>query len=222
MENSLQNIIKTMKSKGYEVDSRPYALNIVGIRNSQATNQNTFDDALSYFYYDNQGVLHGKISPATTDPSTYFLQTPMNSGGTAILKSGQYKNAYQIGLHRSKYEALVQTGSPVTTIRDNDRNAYINYFAPTNSGFFGINIHRASRGKNDAAVIDKDSAGCQVFRDEKDFDEMMNLAKIHKGKYGNKFTYTLIDERDTKKYVNTFGLGVVLVLISYYIYKKAK
>jgi len=222
MEKSLQDIIKSIDSEGYQIDKRPNALNIVGIRNSKATDQNTFDDLLAYFYWDDKGKLQGKVAPATTDPSTYFLQSPLNSAGTAILKSGQYKNAYKIGTHKGKYEALVQTGAPVTTIRDNDRNAYINYFAITTSGYYGINIHRASRGKNNAAYIDKDSAGCQVFRDEDDFSEMMSLARIHKNKYGNNFTYTLIDDRDFIKNANTMGLGILLVVVAYYIYKKTK
>jgi hypothetical protein len=223
MPNTIKDIIATMKSKGYEVDTRPYALNVVGVRNSNATDQYTFDDKLAYFYYDGSGVLRGKIVAGTTDPSTYYLQNPMSGAkdkGTAILKSGQYKNVYRIGLHRNKYEALVQTGGKVTTIRDNDRNAYINYFAPTTSGYYGINIHRASRGKKNEATIDYDSAGCQVFMREGDFNEMMSLARIHRDKYGNKFTYTLIDERDLLKAVNTTILLLVLGAIIYYAYKK--
>lgn len=222
MAKSIADIVKTMKSSGYAVDSRPNALNIVGIRNSEATSQDNFDDQIAYFYYDPQGVLRGKIAAATTDPSTFYLESPIaGTSGTAVLKSGQYKDAYQIGLHRTKYEALVQR-KPVTVIRDNDRNAYINYLAPTQTGFFGINIHRASRGKDNVAIIDKDSAGCQVFRDEKDFQEMMSLARIHKSKYGNNFTYTLIDQRDLLKTVNTLGLGIGLVVLAYYLYTKWK
>lgn len=222
MAKNIADIVKTMKSNGYAIDSRPYALNVVGVRNSEATSQDNFDDQLAFFYYDQQGILRGKIAPATTDPSTFYLESPISgTGGTAVLKSGQYKDAYQIGLHRNKYEALVQR-KPVTVIRDNDRNAYINYLAPTQTGLFGINIHRASRGKNDVAIIDKDSAGCQVFRDEKDFQEMMALARIHRSKYGNNFTYTLIDQRDILKTVNTLGLGIALVVLAYYMYTKSK
>jgi hypothetical protein len=223
MPNTLKDIVSTMKSKGYEVDTRPYALNIVGVRNSKATDQNTFDDELAYFYYDVSGVLRGRIVAGTTDPSTFYLMNPVSGAtdnGTAILKSGQYKNAYRIGLHKGKYEALVQTGGKVTTIRDNDRNAYINYFAPTTSGYYGINIHRASRGKKNEAIIDYDSAGCQVFMKEADFNEMMSLARIHRDKYGNKFTYTLIDERDLLKAVNTTIMLIGLCVLIYYAYKK--
>lgn len=222
MALTLSQIIKTAESKGYTIDKRPFKLNLIGIRNSKATDQNTFDDNLAYFYYDDNGKLVGKVAPATTDPSTYFLENPMSSKGAAILKSGEYKNAYAIGTHRGKYTALVQV-KPVTTIRDSDRNAYINYLAPTTTGLYGINIHRATRGKDNVAIIDRDSAGCQVFRDIADFNAMMGLAQTSKNKYGNSFSYILIDERDTIKKRNTLLLigGILLVAAStYFIIKK--
>jgi hypothetical protein len=219
---TLQQIIKTAENKGYTIDKRPFKLNIIGVRNAKATNQNTFDDELAYFYYDNNGQLRGKVAVGTTDPSTYWLNNPMNVKGAAVLKSGEYKDAYAIGLHRGQYTALVQV-KPVTTIRDNDRNAIINYFAPTTTGLYGINIHRATLNKQNKAVIGQDSAGCQVFRDVADYNEMIDLAKKSREKYGNKFSYILIDELDEIKFRNTsilfLGLGLVSFSL-YYFFKK--
>ena len=149
---TLQQIIKTAESKGYTIDKRPFKLNLIGVRNSKATNQKTFDDQIAYFYYDNNGQLRGKVSVGTTDPSTYWLNNPMNVKGAAVLKSGEYKDSYAIGLHKGLYTALVQV-KPVTTIRDDDRNALINYFAPTTTGLYGINIHRATLNKANKAVF---------------------------------------------------------------------
>jgi hypothetical protein len=220
--STLQQIIKTAESKGYTIDRRPFKLNIIGVRNAKATNQNTFDDQIAYFYYDNNGQLRGKVAVGTTDPSTYWLNNPMNVKGAAVLKSGEYKDAYAIGLHRGQYTALVQV-KPVTTIRDNDRNAIINYFAPTTTGLYGINIHRATLNKQNKAVIGQDSAGCQVFRDVADYNEMIDLAKKSREKYGNKFSYILIDELDEIKFRNTsilfLGLGLVSFSL-YYFFKK--
>jgi hypothetical protein len=220
--STLQQIIKTAENKGYTIDKRPFKLNIIGVRNAKATNQNTFDDQLAYFYYDNNGQLRGKVAVGTTDPSTYWLNNPMNVKGAAVLKSGEYKDAYAIGLHRGQYTALVQV-KPVTTIRDNDRNAIINYFAPTTTGLYGINIHRATLNKQNKAVIGQDSAGCQVFRDVADYNEMIDLAKKSREKYGNKFSYILIDELDEIKFRNTsilfLGLGLVSFSL-YYFFKK--
>lgn len=226
MADELKKIIRAAKAKGYTIDSRPYKLNLIGVRNSKATNQQKFDDKIAYFYYDDKGNLIGKVAVATTDPSTYFLQNPMKGVkkvGTAILKSGEYKDTYEIGLHRGKYKALRQKETkPVTVIRDNDRNAFINYFAPTQTGIFYINIHRASRGKNNVAVIDKDSAGCQTFQNEADFNAMMNMAETSRAKYGNSFSYILLDDRDILKFRNTFLLiaGLGLLTYSYFYFKK--
>ena len=197
MEKKLTDIIKSAERLGYTIDKRPNKLNIIGVRNSTATSQDKFDDLIAYFTYDNNGKIVGRVVTGTTDPSTYFLKSPMNLKGAAILKSGQYKDAYQLGLHRGKYEALVQR-KPVEVIRDNDRNALINYLAPTQTGLYGINIHKAQKGKNNEDIIGLDSAGCQVFRNIRDFEDMMQLARISKNKYGNSFTYTLIESADIK------------------------
>lgn len=221
MANSLNDIVRSAERLGYSIDKRPFKLNLIGVRNSNAINQNSFDDQIAYFYYDDKGKLIGKVVPATTDPSTAWLKDPMNVKGAAVLKSGEYKDAYAIGLHRNKYEALVQV-KPVTVIRDNDRDALINYLAPTQTGLFGINIHKSAKGKNNEDIIGLDSAGCQVFRNIPDFMDMMRLAQISRSKYGNKFSYILIDERDTIKLRNTVTLifGIGLVFYSFYLLSK--
>jgi hypothetical protein len=224
-EPKLKDILDELVRLGYSIDRRKYALNVVGIRSDQKTSPVEFDDYIALFYFDENGKLEGEVVPATTDPSVNYLQKPMNAQGTAILKSGQYKDTYTIGLHRGKYNALTQRLAPVTVIRDSDRNAYINYLAPTYKGYFGINIHRASRGKRNEAVIGLDSAGCQVFRDEKDFDKMMILANRHKSLYGNKFTYTLIDRRDPVKFRNTsivLIIAGIMAFYGYYAYRKLR
>ena len=225
MEKKLTDIIKSAERLGYTIDKRPNKLNIIGVRNSKATSQDKFDDLLAYFIYDNNGKLVGRVVSGTTDPSTSFLKSPINLKGAAILKSGQYKDAYQIGLHRGKYEALVQR-KPVTVIRDDDRNALINYFAPTQTGLYGINIHKSTKGKNNEDIIGIDSAGCQVFRNIPDFMDMMRMAQTSRKNHGNSFTYTLIDQRDVLKFRNTtisLLVGISLLILSGYLFiKKSK
>lgn len=219
---TLQNIIKTAKSKGYNLHTEPERLNIIGVRTDNPINQNSFDDKIAFFYYDKEGKLHGKVASATTDPSTHFLNEPISEKGTAILKSGEYINAYSIGLHRGLYPALIQQ-KPVTVWRDNDRDGFTNIGGTQETGMYGINIHKASI-KNNTAIIDKDSAGCQVFEHIGDFNEMMRLANISKAKYGNNFTYILIDERDYKKRINTIIASISIILagflLSRYLFKK--
>jgi hypothetical protein len=218
MLQSLQDIIQRAKSLGYTIYTNPYKLNIIGIRSANKTDQTKFDDRIAYFTYDINGKLIGKIAIATTDPSSTYLEKPINSKGTAILKSGEYKDSYRIGLHRNKYQAVVQN-KPVTVIRDNDRNAIINYFGKTDTGMFGINIHRATIGKNNEFLIDKDSAGCQVFQKMADFNDFMLMANKSKDVNGNSFSYILLDEIDKVKFVNTTLLVVGLLFLGIGVYR---
>jgi hypothetical protein len=214
---NLEDIISLVKSQGYEVDTTPYKLNVVGIRDTANTEPILFQDEIAYFYYDQNGNLVGNVARGTTSPSVYYLENPMNIGGAAILKQGQYKNAYAIGLHRGKYKALVQV-KPVTVMRDKDRNSYLDFFAPTQTGLYGINIHKATI-KNNQAEIGRDSAGCQVFMNINDYNDMMKMAETSRIKNGNTFTYTLIDKKQIlKKRLNLAAVGGILIGLTGYIY----
>ena len=99
----------------------------------------------------------------------------MNKLGAAILKNGQYIDAYKIGLHRGEYKALIEQ-KPVTVIRDYDRNAVLDFNnGKQETGNFGINIHRAG-SKGTTINVDKWSAGCQVFENAEDFAKFLVLA----------------------------------------------
>ena len=222
---SIKDIVRSVERKGYTLDKRPYKLTVVGIRNGNPVSQDKFDDTLAYIYFDQNGNPQGRVGVATTDPSTFYLKNPMNQSGAAILKSGEYKDTYVVGTHAGKYTALVQRLKPVTVIRDKDRDGYTDFLNTTESGFFGINIHRASRGKNNVAVIGRDSAGCQVWQNEADFNAMMRAAEDSKAKYGNSFTYILLDERDAFRRRNTwivYAVGAVGVAYLLYRYLRNK
>jgi hypothetical protein len=212
---SIRALISTLKSKGYEVYDAPNKLNIVGVR-SNTTKPNKFDDKIYAFWKEPTGDWKGKYWTATTDPGTYYLNNPLSNLGTAILKQGQYKDAYAIGLHKGQYTALVQT-KPVTVIRDYDRNAVLDFYnGREETGLFGINIHKAGK---DSSEVDQWSAGCQVFSKSNDFAEFIDLTQKQKSLYGNKFTYTLIDERSYNRYLKRIGvyLGISLVLIATWV-----
>lgn len=52
---------------------------------------------------------------------------------------------------------------------------------------------------------------------------MMQAAQVSKSKYGNSFTYTLIDQKDTTKFqrnIALVGVGLVLVGVGLYFYTK--
>jgi len=210
VDYKLRQVINLLNEKGYPIDKRPYKLNIAGIRDSKDTDSLTFDDTLAFWYYDEKGNLFGKAVRGTTSPSKYWLNNPLTKLGTAILKTGYYPDTYKIGIHNGKkisYEALIQN-KKVTVIRDNDRNNYLDFNNKTENGFFGINIHRASKGKQNKSIISFDSAGCQVFENPADFEEMMKLARNSRDRYGNVFSYSLIDMRDDVK-KKIFSVGIL-------------
>lgn len=193
----LAAILNLFRHYSYEVYQRPYELTILGIRN-ESTVPNRFDDEIQVLFKNNNKKWVHYIFPATTDPGTYWLKNPLSPRGTAILKQGQYKGAYSIGLHRGKYYALVQT-KPVTVLRDYDRNAILDFRnGKEETGLFGINIHHASENGT-TKTIDQYSAGCQVFANINDFNLFMRLCEVHKNLYGNSFTYTLVDKRAIKR-----------------------
>jgi len=102
---------------------------------------------------------------------------------------GQYVDAYQLGLHKGQYEALVQR-KPVTVYRDNDKDETAEEQGKEDTGLFGINIHRANPNAI-SSLIEKWSAGCQVLNDPKDFATLIATCKASGKKT---FTYTLLRE----------------------------
>jgi hypothetical protein len=221
---NIRAILLLMRLKRYKVYDKPYQLNIVGIRN-ESTNPNKFDDTLYVFWKNDKNSWEGKFYTITTDPGTYWLKNPMSNLGAAILKEGQYIDAYKIGLHKGEYKALVQQ-KPVTVIRDYDRNAILDFNnGKEEKGNFGINIHRAG-AKGSSINVDKWSAGCQVFENADDFANFLNLADKHSGLYGNNFTYTLVDERAYNRTIrrrSLYTIGLIGIgLLSYILYKKIK
>lgn len=188
-----------LRLQGYKVYTRPYELNIVGVRNKGIL-PNRFDDEIHVFFKVSPLKWEYHIFKATTDPGTFWLENPMQPQGTAILMQGQYRDAYAIGLHKGEYEALVQV-KPVTVLRDYERSAYIDFMNGTmDTGLFGIDIHRAA-AEGTTLYVDKYSAGCQVFQNADDFALFMDMCYRHRDLYGNSFSYTLIDYRAMRRAV---------------------
>jgi hypothetical protein len=132
----------------------------------------------------------------TTDPGTYYLEHPVTSLGSAVLKPGQYLNAWKLGYHKQSQDhpALVQIGN-VTVYRDNDKDNVAEESKTTETGLFGINIHGANKN-GITSSIGKWSAGCQVFCEWTKKEEFLKICKMYEKANGNKFTYTLLQEKD--------------------------
>lgn len=192
------NFKDIFKKKGYVYFTQgSYNLNIVGIRknnNNEITNK--FDDLLCVLFKDSKGFDTFITYRISTEPGDYYMRKHLgNPKGTAILVPGQYRSCWKLGKHNGKYEALVQV-KPVVVYRDGNKdNKYDLLPETTDRGYFGINIHRSNKGFT-RTTVDMYSAGCQVFADPEEYNEFINICKEQANRYGNSFTYTLIDEKD--------------------------
>lgn len=189
------------EQKGYSFFTKGiYNVNIIGVRsNNENKVTNKFDDVIILDY--NTTKTHKRfIYAATTDPGKTYMLNPTNKKGTAILVPGQYKGVFAIDLHKGKYKALCQRFGDVKVYRDNNKNLIYDLKQSTvDKGMFGINIHRANK-TNTALDINMYSAGCQCIADPVDFISFMNILKKSCDIYGNKFTYTLLDEKELDEY----------------------
>ena len=190
-------LTRTLKRLQHPVALREWDLNLVGVRHSDR-DSNHFNDALAVMWWANAHI-NLVVFPCTTDPGAYWREHPMNPNGTAILVPGFYPGLWQLGLHRGRYEALVQRRD-CWVYRDNDRDQELEE-RDAEFGVFGINLHRAAdrgagRSYDAPKSVDRWSAGCQVVPDTADYQVLMSLCKRHARQHGNVFTYTLIEEED--------------------------
>tara|TARA_R110000744_G_scaffold247926_1_gene364373 strand:+ start:1012 stop:1620 length:609 start_codon:yes stop_codon:yes gene_type:complete len=197
-----EQIQKAVESKGYtwfnDNNNKGYDVNIVGIRNSKTKGRvtNAFDDKIT-ISYKIDGTWNYHQFNCTTDPGSHWVENILNDKGVAILKPGQYRGSHKLRLHQGKYLALGQK-KDVTVYRDNNRDANYDLSEKnTDTGIFGINIHRAtSRAGNKSTRVDKWSAGCQVIADNDDWHEFLDICQSAREIHGNSFSYTLIESKD--------------------------
>ena len=198
-----EQIESSVKVKGYvwfdDKSNKGYDVNIVGVRNSSTGKKvtNVFDDTLTVSFKDEKGVWQFYAWAATTDPGKKSMLewNKMGiKGGCARLVEGQYRRTWRIDKHQGKYDALCQRNGNVKVYRDADFDLEYDENKIT-EGIYGINIHKAGR---DSTWINDWSAGFQVFKRVKDFDEFMRICKRAAKIHGNSFTYTLLESTDIK------------------------
>ena len=176
-------------------------LNIVGVRNTLSAVSNKFNDELWVFYKDETGKKIAKSYTATTVPGFWIDQGTKHSyykPGIAIMKPGQYIDAYIIGIHGSKYEAIVNHGTTAPSFyRDYNQDANLDLLANTivNNKYVGLNIHSTKDGGGGDNVFNW-SEGCQVLKNWGDFQELMQFADSGKARGMKYFSYTLFNDVD--------------------------
>lgn len=207
LDPSLKSIIATMEDKGHAVftnDKREFNVNIVGIRDS-TPKLDEYGCMLTIFWrYQREWFFHK--FPATTFPgSTYLVERLLNREGAAILVPGQYRGVYALAQHGGRYEALCQRKGPVRVYRDGDRDREFDMDPRMiRSGWYGINVHApvtpsTSRASYIADRVRSSSAGCQVFQNMEDFLLFRDICRSARKRFGNSFTYTLLEEAELTK-----------------------
>jgi len=202
MKYTREQIQTTVEDKGYKYFhdnlNKGYDVNIIGVRNSKTKGRvtNAFDDTLT-ISYKIEGEWQYHEFNCTTDPGSHWVKNLLNEKGVAILKPNQYRGSHKLDLHQGKYLALRQK-SNVTVYRDNDRdNNYDLNESKTDTGIFGINIHRATGKSGGKSIrVDKWSAGCQVIADNDDWHNFLDICQNAREIHGNSFSYTLIESKD--------------------------
>ena len=188
--------------KFFDTPDKKLNINIIGVRrDNQGTN--TFDDFLLVMYREEE-LMVTNCYQITTDPGKYWLENPMNPKGTAVLAPNQYRGGWKLGKHQGKYDALVQR-TPVKVWRDNNKDEIIDYNnieLLAEEGYFGINIHR-SNPYTESYLVNRWSAGCQVFQAVDEYIGFIDLCKESAAIYGNSFTYTLITEKELRNHLNS-------------------
>jgi len=197
----VDRVYAAMLRKGYSVDEGADVVNIAyvagvsedGVPNANRTN--AFDDVRVIFRVVNgKPVLLGAWQ-ATIETGKHYTENPIVQGGAARIAFGQYK-AWQVGFHRGQYEALVQTGGPVTVYRDANKD-YNREGDIKQTGYFGINQHHAYNAPKDD--IGAHSAGCLVGRMIKGHQEFMAFVKSDRRYQANKafvFSTAVLEAKD--------------------------
>ena len=177
----------------FEDDSKPFNINLIGIRSEDAT-PNVFNDRfIAMWKYD--GFWTEMNLKCTTEAGLYYLNNPLNNKGTAILKGDQQnRGMWANGKHQGRYDALVQV-KPATVIRDFDRDSEFDYDSGREeTGIFGINGHRSNESV-ESLFVNKWSAGCQVMANPDEFKMLIKATLYGAQHWGNSFTYTLLNEQ---------------------------
>lgn len=195
-----EQIERAVKSKSYtwfeDADNQGYDVNIVGVRNNHLSIAdkvtNLFDDCLTISYKDESKNWQFFCWSATTDPGKKGVMEFHNKKGVARLVPNQYRGVWKIDKHQGKYDALCQRLGNVTVWRDANKDLIFEEKV-TDTGIFGINIHKAGL---DSTWVENWSEGCQVFKRVKDFDAFMSICKKAAKIHGNKFSYTLLESTD--------------------------
>jgi len=199
-----------MKRRGFEIFTRPYELNIVGLRNRNVRNA----DEIHVFYKINSRNWNYHVYEAITDSATIWQGKAPYPLRPVLLAEGQYKGAYKLGKHKNT-DALVEV-KPVTVVRDLDRSSLMSAGTKT-SELFGIDILAATE-EGETISLDIQDEGCQLLLGDENFKEFLGYCGKHKELYGNEFSYSLIDFRTSRRKMIRTGFAIAASILSSFLF----
>jgi hypothetical protein len=185
-DKELLDHVKMLKSFEYIPDDYW----ILGVRSNEDT-YDIFDDKIYIF----KGEKFIAVITGTTNTGGYGLKNykKWSKRGAAVIKSDEwYYEVWTRGKHKSKIEALVQTGG-FKVIRDNNDNNIsgdINIYKEEYNR--GLNFHPNTYNLTQKVkrwIIGKWSVGCIVVNDIPKYKDFLNYTRPQR-----KFTFCLIDE----------------------------
>lgn len=187
-------IIKYMQLKKYEIFQGIRQYNIVyveGMNSDGSLNSdrpNSFNDRrIVIQIVDGIPAIVGNWE-GTTEPGSKYTYDPMNPGGAARIKFGQYK-AWQIGIHGTsdRHEALLQTGGEIVVHRDFNKD-FQRTGDKLDKGYFAVNQHWGYDFPQNNIYYA--SAGCLVGRSRQGHREFMSLIKKDRRfQLNNRYTF---------------------------------
>lgn len=130
---------------------------------------------------------------ATTEPGKYYTQHPMNPNGAFRIAFGQFKKAWQFGIHKD-HEALIQCGT-ISGYRDSQQT-YKRYGQLYSGSDFAVDQHWGYDYGLDS--VQNASAGCLVGRLKSGHREFMAILHSDTRKISTWDT-TIIDGKELPK-----------------------
>ncbi len=189
----LDNVRECFDLRDYAYATEVGALNLWGIR-GPVREAGAWDDIIGATrVVDGREELYAW--QATTDPGRTYLRKPLHERGTAILAAEQHVACWRRGLHRGKHPALRQV-APMLVHRDDTQDDLLQEVGPPGAELVGINLH-ATWSQRLPEVVGPWSAGCQVIRNPRDLDKVLDLVRDHeRAGHSTRITYTLFDARE--------------------------
>lgn len=192
-----QSLKALYQKNGYKFyESGQYNTNLFGIRNSDLSVVDQFNDLLGVAYLDEFFTPQCLVFQGTTKPGLLYLRDRLgNPNGTAIVIPGSYPGVWMCGFHHrglpSQYPAYEQKGT-FRCHRDNILNGVFDMGGPTYTDGAGINGHHAATGES--TLVGGWSSACQVCSSDKEHAIWFAVGQRCAELYGNSFTYTLFQD----------------------------